>query len=76
MALIAGSIREFGFTNPVLVYGENGIIAGHGRVMAVGTHLRNERYAGVYRGRGWRRCNDWWLTSGCPQHGRGQVGWG
>ena len=32
--LIAGSIREFGFTNPVLVDGANGIIAGHGRVMA------------------------------------------
>ena len=32
--LIAGSIREYGFTNPVLVDGENGIIAGHGRVMA------------------------------------------
>jgi DNA modification methylase len=31
---IASSIKEFGFTNPVLVDGENGIIAGHGRVMA------------------------------------------
>jgi DNA methylase/ParB-like nuclease domain len=31
---IAASIREFGWTNPVLVDGENGIIAGHGRVMA------------------------------------------
>jgi DNA modification methylase len=34
VAQIAGSIREFGFTNPVLIDGENGIIAGHGRVMA------------------------------------------
>ena len=34
VALIAGSIREFGFNNPVLVDGENGIIAGHGRVLA------------------------------------------
>ena len=34
VAQIAGSIREFGFTNPVLVDGENGIIAGHGRVLA------------------------------------------
>src|SRR6056297_2277964 len=34
VALIAGSIREFGFVNPVLVDGENGIIAGHGRVLA------------------------------------------
>jgi len=31
---IAASIKEFGFTNPVLIDGENGIIAGHGRVMA------------------------------------------
>jgi ParB-like chromosome segregation protein Spo0J len=31
---LAASIKEFGFTNPVLVDGENGIIAGHGRVMA------------------------------------------
>lgn len=34
VALIAGSIREFGFTNPVLVDGSNGVIAGHGRIMA------------------------------------------
>ena len=31
---IAASIKEFSFSNPVLVDGENGIIAGHGRVMA------------------------------------------
>jgi len=31
---IVASIREFGFTNPVLIDGEGGIIAGHGRVMA------------------------------------------
>ena len=34
VAQIAASIREFGFTNPVLVDGDNGIVAGHGRVMA------------------------------------------
>lgn len=34
VALIAGSIREYGFNNPVLVDGESGIIAGHGRVLA------------------------------------------
>lgn len=34
VAQIAASIREFGFTNPVLVDGQGGIIAGHGRVMA------------------------------------------
>ena len=33
VAQIAGSIREFGFTNPVLIDADNGIIAGHGRVM-------------------------------------------
>tara|TARA_B110000285_G_C15060782_1_gene582252 strand:- start:278 stop:1453 length:1176 start_codon:yes stop_codon:yes gene_type:complete len=31
---VAASIREFGFTNPILVDGDNGIIAGHGRLMA------------------------------------------
>jgi hypothetical protein len=31
---IAASIREFGFTNPVLVDEGNTIIAGHGRIMA------------------------------------------
>jgi DNA modification methylase len=31
---IASSIREFGFNNPVLIDKDNGIIAGHGRVMA------------------------------------------
>lgn len=34
VAQIAASIREFGWTVPVLVDGQNGIIAGHGRVMA------------------------------------------
>jgi site-specific DNA-methyltransferase (adenine-specific) len=34
VAQIAGSIREFGFTNPVLIDADNGIIAGHGRIMA------------------------------------------
>lgn len=34
VAQIAASIKEFGFLNPVIVDGENGIIAGHGRVMA------------------------------------------
>jgi len=31
---IASSIKEFGFTNPVLIDGQGGIIAGHGRIMA------------------------------------------
>lgn len=34
VAQIAASIREFGWTNPVLIDPEGGIIAGHGRVMA------------------------------------------
>lgn len=31
---IAGSIKEFGFNNPILIDNDNGIIAGHGRVLA------------------------------------------
>ena len=34
VAQIAGSIKEFGFNNPVLVDEDCGIIAGHGRVLA------------------------------------------
>jgi len=34
VAQIAASIREFGFTNPVLIGTNNDIIAGHGRVLA------------------------------------------
>lgn len=34
VAQIAASIKEFGFTNPILTDGEGGIIAGHGRLMA------------------------------------------
>jgi hypothetical protein len=34
IAKIAASIREFGFINPVITDGKNGIVAGHGRVLA------------------------------------------
>ena len=34
VAQIAASIKEFGFTNPILLDGENGVIAGHGRLAA------------------------------------------
>lgn len=34
VAQIAASIREFGWTNPILVDEQGGIIAGHGRVLA------------------------------------------
>lgn len=34
VAQIAASIREFGFNNPVLCDGANGVIAGHGRILA------------------------------------------
>ncbi|MEG4642374.1 ParB N-terminal domain-containing protein [Paracoccus sp. APAP_BH8] len=34
LAEIAGSIREFGFVNPVLIAEDGTIIAGHGRVLA------------------------------------------
>ena len=31
---IAASMREFGFTNPILIGDDDGIVAGHGRLMA------------------------------------------
>jgi len=34
VAKLAASIKEFGFLNPVIVDGDNGIIAGHGRILA------------------------------------------
>ena len=34
VAQIAASIKEFGWTNPILVDGTSGIIAGHGRLLA------------------------------------------
>jgi len=34
VAQVAASIKEFGFTNPVLIDADDGIIAGHGRVLA------------------------------------------
>lgn len=34
VAQIAGSIKEFGFNNPVLIDKEGSVIAGHGRLMA------------------------------------------
>lgn len=34
VAQIAASIREFGWTNPVLIDGDDGVIAGHGRLLA------------------------------------------
>ena len=34
IAKIAASIVEFGWTQPILVDGDNGIIAGHGRLAA------------------------------------------
>lgn len=34
VAQIAASIKEFGFNNPILLDGDKGIIAGHGRLLA------------------------------------------
>lgn len=34
VAQIAASIKEFGWTNPILLDGDNTIIAGHGRLLA------------------------------------------
>ena len=39
IAQIAASINEFGFTNPLLIDADDGIIAGHGRLMAA-QHLK------------------------------------
>ena len=32
--LLASSIKEFGFNNPILTDGDKGVIAGHGRLLA------------------------------------------
>ena len=32
--VLAKSITEYGFTNPILIDGDRGVIAGHGRIMA------------------------------------------
>ena len=37
LAQLAASIREFGFTNPLLIHEDNNPIAGHGRVFAART---------------------------------------
>ena len=42
IAQIAASIREFGFTNPILIDSNQGIIAGHGR-LAAAKELRLEK---------------------------------
>src|SRR5216683_4955500 len=42
VAQIAGSIREFGFNNPILVDTQSGIIAGHGRLLAARKLQLNE----------------------------------
>lgn len=34
VAQIAASIQEFGWTNPILIDGDKGIVAGHGRFLA------------------------------------------
>ena len=39
---IAASILEFGFVNPILVDSNDGIVAGHGRLMAAQKLLMNE----------------------------------
>ena len=51
IAQIAASIREFGFTNPVLIDPDNTILAGHGRVMAA--RQLGEEVVPVIVARGW-----------------------
>src|SRR5215208_6116263 len=51
LAQLAGSMREFGWTNPVLIDEDGGIIAGHGRVLAA--RLLGWTEAPVIVARGW-----------------------
>lgn len=45
VSLIAGSIRQFGFNNPILIAEDNGIVAGHGRVLAARfVHWQNSHW--------------------------------
>lgn len=57
VAKIAASIVEFGFTNPILVDGKDGIIAGHGRLMFVDVIVRRwQEFTGqkaILEGDGW-----------------------
>ena len=41
---IAESVRQFGFTNPIIVDGEGVILAGHGRVEARRGFLGSNRF--------------------------------
>lgn len=50
VAQIAASIKEFGFTNPVLIDEEDGIIAGHGRVKAAELLRQSEVPCIILRG--------------------------
>lgn len=47
---VASSIKEFGFTNPLLIDQEGGIIAGHGRVLAAKKLDRTEVPCIILRG--------------------------
>src|SRR5215207_797130 len=51
VAQIAGSIKEWGWTNPILIDEEGGIIAGHGRVLAA--HQLKIADVPVMIARGW-----------------------
>ena len=59
---IAASIREFGFTNPVLVDEQGTLIAGHGRVLAA--QLLGITDVPTMVARGW----DAHANSGLPPH--------
>ena len=43
IAQIMASIKEFGFTNPILIGSNNVIIAGHGRLLAAQRQCRNNQ---------------------------------
>jgi hypothetical protein len=63
VAQIAASIREFGWTNPILTDGDNGIIAGHGRLLAASSAWR-KCPSSSWRASAMRRGGRWsWLTT-------------
>ena len=62
IAQLAASIREFGFTNPILVDENNNLIAGHGRLLAARKAKMDQVPAVVVTGAGrWSSLITSWL---------------
>ena len=58
VAQICASIREYGFTNPILIDEEGTIIAGHGRAKAATITSRSRASRGARCTAGWRTAGD------------------